>query len=373
MNFFTKFGVIVLLLAFTFSLNNALACSPGPNWPPTLEKNYSTQKVAFVGIVKNINKDKNLDNLNISFQIIKAFKGLDEKENVTIKTPNSSALCGYESNAFAVGDVWVIYASKNLTTDNLSLNKKFNSIVEALKELDKASRVKKCKKGNLAVCGEINGKNKTFSNKCELEESGAKFLKEKACESCNDNNKPVCGEINLGHKCSLGEPCPMVERKTFKNECLAQRFGAKNISGGKCKNTIKIPSGNPIVNIEKNQVIKSPLIIEGNSNHVWFGFEGSLGTVELFTKDNKSLAKTGLKIKGEWMTENAVDFFAKLEFNPGKAKEGKLVFKAENPSGEVSRQKSFEIPVKFEKNTGNSEKSGGFWHWIVNLFKKIFN
>ncbi len=370
MKFFIKFGVIVLFLIFAFSLNDVLACSPKPNWPPTFEQNYKSQKIAFVGIVKKVNEDVDSGTLDVDFQIIKAFKGLNGKKHVTIKTSNSDSVCGYNPNTFVLGDIWVIYALDDFTTDNLSLNKRFNSIVEAIKELDKASGMKKCQKGNYAVCGEINGENKTFSNKCELKDNGAVFVKDRACEFCSNENDPVCGEINLGHKCSTDKECPIVDKKTFRNKCLANRAGARNIVEGKCKKVIKVPTGNPIVNVKKNQIIKSPLIIKGNSNNVWFGFEGNLGTVELLTNDNKSLAKTGLKIKGEWMTEDPVDFEAKLEFDAGNAKEGKLVFKAENPSGELARQKSFEIPVKF---ISDSEESGGFWHWIVNFFKKIFN
>ncbi len=371
MKFF--FGRVLGFAILLSVANISLACSPDPDWPPSAEVNYNDNQVVFVGLVRNINQKKDSDDLEIGFKVIKTYKG-DIDTNITIHTPASSSMCGYNPSTFKVGQIWIIYATDNLTTTNLDLNKKTKSIKEALKELDKISKLKKCKKGNNPVCAESEtSTEETYSNICEMESAGAKFLRDGACEECSDELKPVCGVIETKVRC-IKAPCPTNQKRTFQNKCFANRANAKSITNGKCSELISIPKGNPTVNIKENQIIKSPLDIKGNSNHVWFGFEGSLGTVELVGESGQSLAKSGLNIIGEWMTEKAVDFESKIEFNSKGEKQGKLIFRSENPSGEPNKEKSFTIPVKFEQATteqNNSKK--GFWEALLDILKKLLN
>lgn len=334
------FGVIILII----STNNILACSPGPDWPPSNEENYFNNKVVFVGIVTQVvNKNKNeIDKLKIKFNVVKIYKGNIGNE-VTITTAASEAICGYNQNAFIVGDIWAIYTSDELKTNNLMLNKKFLTVGEALKNMSVISGELKCLEG------------------------------EGVCEKCGENIDPVCGEINTNIRC-IKEPCPSVKYVTFKNKCLAERSNAKKIINGECKVILKVPTGNPIVNIKDNQIIKSPLIIKGNSKNVWFGFNGILGTVELISDSGNSFGKSKLNIIGNWMTEDSVEFESIIEFDANSEMKGKLVFKAENPSGEPRNDKSFIIPVQFESDVFNENNSlfKYFFEKILDFLKIIF-
>jgi hypothetical protein len=83
------------------------------------------------------------------------------------------------------------------------------------------------------------------------------------------------------------------------------------------------------------------------------------------------------------MTEEPVDFSAELNFNSGNAKEGKLVFKNENPSDKRQLDKTFEISVKFENKevrklavfneTKIEKEETGFVNVIKNFFINIFD
>jgi hypothetical protein len=115
----------------------------------------------------------------------------------------------------------------------------------------------------------------------------------------------------------------------------------------------------PIVNIQPNQVITSPLVIEGNSNGAWTANEANMGTVTLVDDNGRILAISGLPTEGEWMTTDPVKFGTILEFDPEGTQQGTLIFKNENPSDMRELDKSFEIPVVFaqsateEKNITN--------------------
>lgn len=129
----------------------------------------------------------------------------------------------------------------------------------------------------------------------------------------------------------------------------------------------------PEVSIDPNQVISSPLVVSGNSLGVWFGFEGQLGTMDVVTEDGEVLATAPLLIEGEWMTEEPVGFGAAVNFDAGDAKQGKLVFKNNNPSDKRELDKSFEVPVKFVEDESETESEKGFWDKIVAFFQGLFN
>ena len=47
----------------------------------------------------------------------------------------------------------------------------------------------------------------------------------------------------------------------------------------------------PSINITANQVLESPINIKVNSEGKWGGFEGELGTIELFDEKNNTMGK----------------------------------------------------------------------------------
>jgi len=108
------------------------------------------------------------------------------------------------------------------------------------------------------------------------------------------------------------------------------------------------PSGeeNPDVIVdypEKNQVISSPLSIEGKAKGTWF-FEASF-PIKLLDKDGNQIVSTIAQAQSDWMATDFVDFKAKLSFNSLATMSGTLVFEKDNPSGLPENAKEFRMPI----------------------------
>lgn len=102
-------------------------------------------------------------------------------------------------------------------------------------------------------------------------------------------------------------------------------------------------------NPRPNQVIKSPLVVQGEARGYWF-FEASF-PVYLTDWDGLIIAEGIATAKSEWMTEDFVPFEATLNFtvNPEVySKRGTLILKKDNPSGLPEHDDALEIPVRFE-------------------------
>lgn len=195
-------------------------------------------------------------------------------------------------------------------------------------------------------CVQVMPAQQTYSNKCIMEQDGARFIHDGRCEDevgadCPNLYAPVCGEIDTGVRC-IKAPCPTTQQQTFSNTCVANKAGANILYSGECND-----DDVPIVDVQSHQIISSPLMINGNSNGAWYGFEGNLGTVEVQNDVGTVLAIAGLPITGEWMTEDPVNFTAIVKFDAGNAVQGKLVFKNDNPSDNRELDKSFDVPVQF--------------------------
>src|SRR3989338_4339913 len=110
---------------------------------------------------------------------------------------------------------------------------------------------------------------------------------------------------------------------------------------------------NPAQGIEissptSGELVKSPLKITGKvTGEGWIGFEAQVGTVKLLDETGKVLAFGILTAQGEWM-QQVINFETALSFTAPATASGSLVFYNENPSGEVERNKTFSLPVKFK-------------------------
>ncbi|MBI4049625.1 MAG: hypothetical protein HY395_02295 [Candidatus Doudnabacteria bacterium] len=89
----------------------------------------------------------------------------------------------------------------------------------------------------------------------------------------------------------------------------------------------------------------SPLNIKGKARGTWF-FEANL-PVTLKDQNGKILAQKGFQAKGEWMTEDYVEFEDSLTFSAPTTEFGVLVIENDNPSGLPENEKSFAVPVRF--------------------------
>ena len=112
------------------------------------------------------------------------------------------------------------------------------------------------------------------------------------------------------------------------------------------KNETKNPNSDIAVSVKSNQIITGPFQISGKARGFWF-FEASF-PIKLVDENNNVLATTIAQAREEWMTEDFVDFEAKLEFVPEKDQKGFLVFMRDNPSGLPENDKEFKIPVQMK-------------------------
>ncbi|MBI2356036.1 MAG: Gmad2 immunoglobulin-like domain-containing protein [Candidatus Doudnabacteria bacterium] len=97
---------------------------------------------------------------------------------------------------------------------------------------------------------------------------------------------------------------------------------------------------------QRGDLVKSPLAVKGKAKGIWF-FEANL-PVTLKDQNGKILAQKGFQAKGEWMTEDYVEFEDTLTFAAPTTEFGVLVIENDNPSGLKEFEKSFAVPVRFK-------------------------
>lgn len=97
----------------------------------------------------------------------------------------------------------------------------------------------------------------------------------------------------------------------------------------------------------RETVIGSPLEIKGKARGTWF-FEGDF-PVMLTDWDGKIISEGYVTAKGNWMTEEFVQFEGILEFEkPSFGDRGTLILQKDNPSDIPEFDDALEIPIYFE-------------------------
>lgn len=97
-----------------------------------------------------------------------------------------------------------------------------------------------------------------------------------------------------------------------------------------------------------NQVISSPLSIEGEARGFWF-FEGDF-PIQLLDADGSVLVTHFATAEEDWMTEDFVPFKAEIEFKTPDTAKGTLILKKDNPSGLSENADELRVPVVFGEN-----------------------
>ncbi len=97
-----------------------------------------------------------------------------------------------------------------------------------------------------------------------------------------------------------------------------------------------------------NQVITSPLKIEGEARGTWF-FEGDF-PVKLLDENGEVIAQHYVTARGEWMTEDFVQFSGELLFTAPETEFGRLVLEKDNPSGLPEHADALNVPVRFRQS-----------------------
>lgn len=101
-----------------------------------------------------------------------------------------------------------------------------------------------------------------------------------------------------------------------------------------------------ITNLSENQIISSPLKIEGKARGSWF-FE-AVFPVKLLDGNGKQVSVTYAQAQGDWMTDDFVNFNALFNFTAPETDKGILLFQNDNPSGLPENQKEFRLSVRFK-------------------------
>lgn len=114
----------------------------------------------------------------------------------------------------------------------------------------------------------------------------------------------------------------------------------------KSSNKIRITE---LIKVEKplpNMEVSSPLKVRGKAKGYWF-FEAN-APIEIVDMNNNKLGESYIEAKGDWMTEDFVDFTGTIHFeNAPDGERGYLVFKRANPSDLKENDREFRLPVLF--------------------------
>jgi len=114
-----------------------------------------------------------------------------------------------------------------------------------------------------------------------------------------------------------------------------------------CGETVIIPD-EPVIIVDMpkpDDIITSPLVIKGRARGTWY-FEGDF-PVKLLDENGKEIAVSFATAKGEWMTEEFVEFEGVIEFESTTSTTGSLVLEKDNPSGLPEYEDELVIPVQF--------------------------
>ncbi len=100
-----------------------------------------------------------------------------------------------------------------------------------------------------------------------------------------------------------------------------------------------------VVSPKQNELISSPLKIEGTATGNWF-FEASL-PIKLYDSNNNLIVAHFGTAQEDWMTEKPVRFTSELVYST-MATSGYLVISKDNPSGLPENDASIKIPIQFK-------------------------
>ncbi len=101
-----------------------------------------------------------------------------------------------------------------------------------------------------------------------------------------------------------------------------------------------------IDNPRPNQVVSSPLLIQGEARGNWF-FEGDF-PVRFLDGNGKIIITNFATAQGEWMTEDFVPFQTEIIFDKPATKKGMIILEKDNPSGLPENDDELRVPIVFE-------------------------
>ncbi len=123
---------------------------------------------------------------------------------------------------------------------------------------------------------------------------------------------------------------------TKSGQVLTQNIGNEP----ELKDKIKISNPRPA------EVVKSPLVVNGEARGTWF-FEGQF-TATLFDSDGNPIGSGLMTTDGEWMTEDFIPYSGQIMFPDPTTDTGKLILEKDNPSSLVENAEQLIVPVRFK-------------------------
>ena len=99
--------------------------------------------------------------------------------------------------------------------------------------------------------------------------------------------------------------------------------------------------------LQPGMAVASPLALEGTvTGGGWF-FEATF-PIEIVGADGTVLGATTARAGSDWASTGTVPWSATLTFAAPRGSSGYVLFKSDNPSGDPSKGKTFQVPVIFQ-------------------------
>lgn len=99
--------------------------------------------------------------------------------------------------------------------------------------------------------------------------------------------------------------------------------------------------------LRSDMVVSSPLMLEGTvTGGGWF-FEAAF-PIEMIAADGTVIGTTTAHAETDWMSTGTVPWNATLTFAAPHGSSGYVLFKNDNPSGDPSKGKTLQVPVRFQ-------------------------
>ncbi len=100
--------------------------------------------------------------------------------------------------------------------------------------------------------------------------------------------------------------------------------------------------------LQPDMIVASPLALGGTvTGGGWF-FEATF-PIEIIAADGRTvLGTTTARAEADWASTGTVPWSAVLVFNAPHGSSGYVLFKSDNPSGDLSKGKALQVPVRFQ-------------------------
>jgi hypothetical protein len=97
-------------------------------------------------------------------------------------------------------------------------------------------------------------------------------------------------------------------------------------------------------NLQKNEIVKSPINIEGEAIGPWY-FEANFSIKLIDRESGDLIAQSYVTALDDWMTEESVAFNGTLDYKINEETKALLILESANPAGLEENQMTYTMPV----------------------------